>query len=143
MALIYLLDTNVVSELIKPLPNPAVVLTLREHEAACAISATTFEELTFGCARMRVGPQQDLIRRWLQGLVGRLPVLPFDAAAAQWLGQQRARLVAVGRPPSRTEGEIAAVAVTQGLSLVTRNVRDFAGFEGLRLENWYAAAPRS
>jgi tRNA(fMet)-specific endonuclease VapC len=138
MALIYLLDTNVVSELTKPLPNPAVVLRLREQEAVCAICATTVEELMFGCARMRGGAQQDLIRRWLDGLLARLPVLPFDAAAAQWLGQQRARLVALGRPPSRTDGEIAAVAVTKGLLLVTRNVRDFAAFEGLRLEDWHS-----
>jgi predicted nucleic acid-binding protein len=74
MALTYLLDTNVVSELTKPLPNQAVVLTLRQHEAACAISAITVEELLFGCVRMRPGPQQDLIRRWLEGLVARLPV---------------------------------------------------------------------
>jgi tRNA(fMet)-specific endonuclease VapC len=138
MTLNYLLDTNVVSELTKPLPNPAVVLRLREQEALCAICATTVEELMFGCARMRGGAQQELIRRWLEGLVARLPVLPFDATAALWLGLHRARLVTLGRPPSRTDGEIAAVAVTRGLALVTHNVRDFAAFEGLRIEDWHS-----
>jgi tRNA(fMet)-specific endonuclease VapC len=137
--LTYLLDTNVVSELTKPLPNQAVVLTLRQHEAACAISAITVEELMFGCARMRPGPQQDLIRRWLEGLVARLPVLPFNLAAALWLGQERARLAAAGKPASHTDGEIAAVAVSQGLTLVTRNVRDFAGFNGLQMVDWFVA----
>jgi tRNA(fMet)-specific endonuclease VapC len=129
----YLLDTHVVSELTKPLPNRAVVLALREHEATCAICAITVEELTFGCARMQSAPQRALIQRWLDGLVARLPVLPFDTAAALWLGQERARLASLGRSASRTDGRIAAVAVTHGLSLVTMNGRDFAGFEGLRM----------
>jgi tRNA(fMet)-specific endonuclease VapC len=143
VALTYLLDTNVVSELTKLMPNQAVVLALRRHELACAITATTVEELAFGCARMQSAPQQALIQRWLEGLVARLPVLQLDVAAALWLGQERARLVSLGRTASRTDGEIAAVSVTQGLCLVTRNVRDFAGFEGLRVENWFEAPPRS
>jgi tRNA(fMet)-specific endonuclease VapC len=141
VALTYLLDTNVVSELTKPLPNQAVVLALREHEAACAISAITVEELTIGCARMQSAPQRALMQRWLDGLVARLPVLPFDTAAALWLGRERARLASVGRTASRTDGEIAAVAMTQGLNLVTRNERDFSGFEGLRVVDWFVPQP--
>jgi tRNA(fMet)-specific endonuclease VapC len=137
VALTYLLDTNVVSELIKPWPNQAVVLALREHEATCAISAITVEELTFGCARMQSVPQRALIQRWLDGLVARLPVLPFDTAAALWLGQERARLASLGRTASRTDGQIAAVAMTHGLNLVTRNGRDFAGFDGLQVVDWF------
>jgi tRNA(fMet)-specific endonuclease VapC len=137
VALTYLLDTNVVSELIKPWPNQAVVLALREHEATCAISAITVEELTFGCARLQSAPQRVLMQRWLDGLVARLPVLPFDAAAGLWLGRERARLASLGRTASRTDGQIAAVAVIHGLSVVTRNGRDFAGFDGLQVVDWF------
>jgi tRNA(fMet)-specific endonuclease VapC len=141
MPLLYLLDTNVVSELTKPQPQRDVVLALRAHESSSAVSAATVEELAFGCARMAPSAQQVLVSRWLQGLVARLPVLPYDAAAALWLGQERARLAGLGRPAPRTDGEIAAVAVTQGLTLVTRNLRDFTGFKGLRVEDWFVAPP--
>ena len=139
MALKYLLDTNVVSEMTRPLPNEATVLAIRQHEAWCAICASTLEELTFGCANMRSAPRKALVQRWLAGLIETMPVLPFDQQAAVWLGRERARLQTIGRPAPRADGEIAAVAVTQGLTLVTRNRRDFEGFVGLRVEDWYAA----
>ena len=139
MALRFLLDTNVVSELTKPQPHPDVLQALAQHEAACAISAPTLEELVFGCQRLPAGARRDWLRRWVQGLPARLPVLPFDEAAATWLGAERARLAALGRPAPRTDGEIAAVAVSRGLTLVTRNQRDFAVFDGLVLEDWHVA----
>ena len=139
MALRFLLDTNVVSELTKPQPNLDVLQALAQHEADCAISAPTLEELGFGCHRLPAGARRDWLRRWVQGLPARLPVLPFDEAAAIWLGAERARLAALGRPAPRTDGEIAAVAVSRGLTLVTRNQRDFAVFDGLVLEDWHVA----
>ena len=137
MALRFLLDTNVVSELTKPQPNPDVLQALAQHEAACAISAPTLEELVFGCHRLPAGARRDWLRRWVQGLPARLPVLPFDEAAALWLGAERARLAALGRPAPRTDGEIAAVAVSRGLTLVTRNVRDFDAFAELMFADWH------
>ena len=139
MALLYLLDTNVVSELTKPQPNAAVVFALRLREAECAISTITLEELAFGGARLQAPQRRAWFAEWLAGLSTRLPVLSFDAAAALWLGQEKARLQARGRPAPRTDGEIAAVAVTQGLTLVTRNTKDFAAFEGLQLADWHGA----
>ena len=137
MALRFLLDTNVVSELTKPQPNPDVLQALAQHEADCAISAPTLEELVFGCHRLPAGARRDWLRRWVQGLPARLPVLPFDERAVLWLAAERARLAALGRPAPRTDGEIAAVAVSRGLTLVTRNQRDFAVFDGLVLEDWH------
>ena len=137
MALRFLLDTNVVSELTQPQPNPGVLQALAQHEADCAISAASLEELVFGCHRLPAGARRDWLLRWVQGLPARLPVLPFDEAAAIWLGAERARLAALGQPAPRSDGEIAAVAVNRGLILVTRNQRDFALFEGLATEDWH------
>lgn len=137
MAMHFLLDTNVVSELTKPAPNTALMSTLQQYESACAISAPTLEELAFGCARLSPGVRQAWFRRWIDGLIIRIAVLPYDMKAAIWLGEERARLANIGRPAPRTEGEIAAVAVTNGLTLVTRNTKDFEGFDGLVLEDWH------
>ncbi|KNZ33190.1 MAG: hypothetical protein AD742_08090 [Methylibium sp. NZG] len=137
MALRFLLDTNVVSELTKAVPNPALASALQMHEAACAIGAPTLEELFFGCARLPSGTRRVWFRTWIEGLVARTSVLPYDSKAAAWLGEERARLAGISRPAPRTDGEIAAIAVTSGLTLVTRNTRDFAGFAGLALQDWY------
>lgn len=139
MALRFLLDTNVVSELTKPAPNASVLHKLARFEADCAISAPTLEELHFGCARLPPGARQDWLHRWIAGLATRIEVLPYDQTAAAWLGPERARLAALGRPVSRADGEIAAVAVTRGLVLVTRNRKDFTAFATLVLQDWHGA----
>lgn len=147
MALRFLLDTNVVSELTKPAPNASVTHNLARYEADCAIGAPTLEELHFGCARLPPGARQDWLHRWITGLATRIEVLPYDQTAAAWLGPERARLAALGRPASRADGEIAAMAVTRGLLLVTRNVKDFDAFATLVVQDWHAAgglpAPQS
>lgn len=138
MALRFLLDTNVVSELTKLAPNQAVVLALARHEAECAISAPSLEELAFGCARVASPQRRAWFSQWLDGLVARMAVLPFDAQAALWLGAERARLAQLGRAAPRTDGEIAAVAVVRGLTLVTHNGHDFKHFKALSLTDWHA-----
>ncbi len=137
MTLLYLLDTNVVSELTKPAPHGDVLRRFSEHEAQCALSAPTLDELVFGVERLTEGSRRLMLRRWLIGLLDHVEVLPFDALAAQWLGRERARLAARGTPAPRTDGEIAAMAATRQLTLVTRNTADFEVFDGLMLENWH------
>ena len=137
MALTFLLDTNVVSELTRPLPNAGVLQALARHESACAISAPSLEELVFGCRRLPAGARQDWLLRWVEGLPEQLPVLPFDRAGAFWLGAERARLARSGRPVPRTDGEIAAVAFSHRLTLVTHNTRDFTMFDGLAVIDWH------
>lgn len=137
MAPRFLLDTNVVSELTQPQPNPGVLQALAQHEADCAICAPTLEELVFGCHRLPAGARRDWLLRWVRGLPARLPVMSFDQQAAAWLGAERARLAGLGRPAPRTDGEIAAVAVCQGLTLVTRNIREFDAFSDLATADWH------
>lgn len=140
MALRYLLDTNVVSEWVKPVPDEAVVRRLTRHQGACAIAATTLHELTFGFARLPPGRRRDQLEGWLTGLADRLPILPFDAQAAWWLGVERARLARSGIVLPLADGEIAAVAVQSSPTLVTRNVRDFEAVEELKVQNWHSLA---
>ncbi len=65
-------------------------------------------------------------------------MLPFDRAAAEWMGVERARLLKAGVAPAYRDAQIAAVAATRKLVVVTRNVADFRAFRGLRVQNWFA-----
>jgi tRNA(fMet)-specific endonuclease VapC len=61
--------------------------------------------------------------------------LPYDQRAASWHAEERARLAQIGRPPSFADGQIAAIAATNGLSLLTFNRDTYVAIQGLRLED--------
>lgn len=137
----FLLDTNILSELIKPRIDQEVEARFRRDGGACAISAVTWHEVVHGTrrtpSRNRGVALLNAYRTLLQG--ARIEVLPYDAQAAEWHGQERARLSGLGRPLPYPDSQIAAVAATRDLTLVTRNTRDFDCFQGLSLENWFDA----
>lgn len=133
----YLLDTNVVSEAARPLPQPGVLGALQQHAAVCAISAVSWHELLFGVARLADGARRRQLRAFVDEVAGLFPVLPYDAGPAAWHAAERARLAATGQSPAWADGQIAATAGHHQLILVTRNVRDFTPFTGLVIENWF------
>lgn len=132
-----LLDTNVVCEATRSRPDPRVMRRLAETEATSALAATTWHELRYGVERLPVGHRREALTAFLNTLVRRYPVLPYDTRAADWHGVQRARLESSGAGASAADGQIAATAVTNGLTLVTRNLSDFAGFTELRTSSWW------
>jgi tRNA(fMet)-specific endonuclease VapC len=138
MSTLFLLDTNVVSELAKIQPNSGVETQVLARQADCALAAPTVEELCFGVARLPKSARRDMLERWLEGVLQQFTLLPIDYRAALWLGRERARLAGEGLPAPRTDGEIAAVAVINGLTLITRNQKDFANFNDLQVDNWFA-----
>jgi predicted nucleic acid-binding protein len=69
-------------------------------------------------------------------VVSKMPVLPYDAPAAEWHACERDRLEAAGRTMPYAGGQIAAIAVVHRLTLVTANVRHFRQVEGLRVDDW-------
>jgi tRNA(fMet)-specific endonuclease VapC len=136
----YLLDTNVLSEPVRREPDAAVVNKLREHGGELATASVVWHELIFGVGLLRSSRKRTAIERYLTEVISAaLPILPYDATAAEWHGEQRARLLKVGRPPAFADGQIAAVAAIHDLILVTDNVRDFEHFDGLRVERWHRA----
>lgn len=132
----YVLDTNVLSELMRERPNPALEASLREKRKASAIPAPVIDELQFGVSRIVAGERQKMYQAWLETLMADFLIIPLDGLCAQWHGRERARLTAIGRPPSLFDGLIASIAVVNELVLVTRNTADFEGFSGIRLQNW-------
>jgi tRNA(fMet)-specific endonuclease VapC len=133
----YLLDANVLSELLKPQPNAGVVERLRLHGAAVATGAPVYHELLFGARRLPPGRRRVEIERYIEQVVhATIPILPYDAAAAAWHAAERARLASLGRTPPFVDGQIAAIARTNTLTLVTANGADFLPFADLHVEDW-------
>lgn len=136
----YLLDSNIVSEPARPSPDPQVQASYRAHAEEVCVSSVVWHELVYGVERLAPGRKRDFLTHYLIEVVRPvMRVLPFDAAAGEWLARERARLDAIGRPRPVMDGMVAAVAATRGLILVTRNTDDFADFEGLHVENWFEA----
>lgn len=135
--MLYLLDTNVVSEPLRPKPSEGVVRKLRIHGPESAIPAPVWHELRFGCARLPPSRRRDTLERYLEDVVlASFPVLDYDREAADWHARQRARLVAGGQTPPFVDGQIAAIAHVNDLIVVTSNDRDFEDFQGIRAERW-------
>jgi tRNA(fMet)-specific endonuclease VapC len=133
----YLLDTSVVSSPISKMPSPEIVKRLESHGHECAIAAPVWHELTYGCQRLPQGKRREALATYLQDVVRTsFPVLPYDESAATWHGHERARLDGLGKPAPHTDGQIAAIASVNDLILVTINVKDFARFKNLKVENW-------
>lgn len=135
----YLLDTNVLSEPLRPCPNEGVMRRLERYRDEVATSAVVWNELLYGCYRLPPSARRRKIERYMhQVLALSLPILPYDEQAAEWHAAERARLEQVGRILPFADGQIAAVAKVQGLIIVTRNVSDYADFQGLHMEDWFS-----
>jgi toxin FitB len=120
----YLLDTNVLSELPKPRPHAGVVAWV-ERLTSLSISAVSLEELTYGVERA-TGRRRERLRTWLDELLALdAVVVPVDSRVARVAGALRASRDAKGRPVAQADMLVAACALTTGLVLATRNVRDF------------------
>jgi toxin FitB len=133
----FLIDTNVISELSKPLPSPAVLHWFASTPAQqIYISSVTLCEIAFGLALMPAGKRRDALLSATQELVridfeGRCLNLEAHCAAAY--GPLAAKQQHNGRACSTEDAMIAAIALTHKFVLVTRNTKDFEGIAGLRV----------
>jgi tRNA(fMet)-specific endonuclease VapC len=133
----FLLDTTVISAPISKEPNRRVVKKLEQHSDQCAIGAPVWHELVYGVSRVPAGKKRMALEEYLHAVVQQsFPILPYDDTAAEWHAKQRARLEEAGRTPPFVDGQIAAIAYTQGLTLVTANLKDFQSFAGLETDDW-------
>lgn len=134
MTVRFLLDTNVISEPLKASPNRTLMRHLQRHQFELALPSIVWHELHVGCYRLPRSEKRRAIEKYLNEVL--LPILPYDAEAAKWHAAERARLVAIGKTPPFVDGQIASIASTKGLVLVTSNVRDFSLFKDLTLADW-------
>lgn len=128
----YLLDTNVVMHVIKRRPAE-VLATFNAHAAHMAISVITLAELLHGVEKSSQ-PAANL--SVVEDFTSRLEVLPYTPKAAQHYGQIRAALERAGQPIGVNDLHIAAHARSEGLILVTNNLKEFARVPALQMEDW-------
>lgn len=138
MAIRFLLDTNILSEATKLRPNAQVIGRLAENSGQFAISAVTYHELMVGYLRLPASRKRQELEGYMrQSVAGVLTILPYDDKTARWHALERSRLMQSGKMPAYADGQIASIAAVNGLTLVTRNVKDFQHFQALTIENWF------
>lgn len=132
------LDTNIVSELCREIPDSEVLRWYsRQPEASLFITSVTRGELAYGVLIMSPGRRRDLVQCQIDGLLQvsfERRQLSFDESAADEYAALKARVKRIGRPSSEPDIMIAAIAKARGFVVATRNVKDFAAF-GLPLVN--------
>ena len=133
----FLLDTNTLSEPMKPKPNPGVLRRLEELGEVSCMAAPVWHELVYGARLLPPSKKRQAIEQYLIEVVQTsFPILPYDEEAAEWHARERARLSKLGAKPPIIDGQIAAIAKRNGLILVTANRKDFERFEQLEIEDW-------
>jgi len=134
---LYLLDSNVFSEALRPEPRQRVLQKITRFEDAIAIASVVLHELRYGVERLPPSRRRESAEKYLHEIASTMPILDYNRAAAEWHARERARLVARGQTPPILDGQIAAIAAVNDMIVVTFNLVDFNRFEGLRgVESW-------
>lgn len=129
----YLLDTDTLIYTFKRAGNCLARLS-QQPDANLAVSCINLFELEFGMVKSN---NRTLMERYLREICSRYTVLDFDHAAARQAGLVRAHLQSLGTPIGPYDVQVAGVALSRQLTLVTRNTREFDRVPELRVENWY------
>ena len=139
----FLLDSNVVSELLRPSPEPVVEDWVGDRRATdLYFSAISEAELRYGVAILPAGRRQTALASAIEAIlredfVDR--ILPFDSDAAREYADIAAARRAAGRHFAPADCQIAAIARSRGMAVATRNVRDFEDIEVEVVDPWTAA----
>ena len=119
--MLFLLDTNIISEPLRSRPNRSPGVEWQNFAYRLPIESN----------------KRQIIEVYLQREIKqKIPIIPYDIAAAEWFAREQARLTAIGKTPAYADGQIAAIAQVNNLTLVTNNVADYSNFQNLKIENW-------
>lgn len=132
-----LLDTNVISEVMKPRPDPRVKRFLRDASDPW-LCTLTLHELVFGAERSPDPVRRAKLLEWIARMTGEFAVrtIVVDNEVAERSGRLRALAAAQGRTTSVVDAVIAAAGQIRGLTIATRNIRDFQAFGVALLDPW-------
>ena len=121
----YLVDANVLSEPTRPSPEPRVVAWLRRHERELAVDPIILGEIRFGILLLPKGARRARLEGWFDAGVQRLHCVSWEVETGLVWAQLLATLRKVGRAMPVKDSLIAATALRHGMTVVTRNRRDF------------------
>ncbi len=132
----YLMDTNVLSELIKKRPNP-IFLTNLGNTPADALFSTSIciMELRYGA--LKRGNPQALWAKIEQHILSKIRILPFSYKEAIKAGELLYHLYSIGQTIGIEDIMIASIAICNGLTVVTANTKHFSRVPDLKIENWF------
>lgn len=137
----YLLDSNIISEIIKPEPDFNVISKIAEHNSDCAICAPVWQELLYGLYRMPEGINKKFLDKFInEDVHDNFNIKNFTEKAALIQAELRAKLEKKGLPTQKEDSMIAAIALANHMVLVTRNTRHFTPIQqvsNLQIENWF------
>ncbi len=142
MSLTYLVDTNTVSKLSRVRPPLGLERRFDELEGSIALSVVSAEELLFGVATSPPA-RRPYLADFVDDILRRFAILPYNEPAALWVAQARASLKARNRTVEHPDLCFAGIAATSGLIVVTENLKIFTIHRGLRVENWLAVGGSS
>ena len=132
----YLIDTNVLSEIIKRNPNPKFMARLRSTPADTLFSASIcIMELRYGV--LKRGFSQDLWTRIERQILPRIGILPFAYKEAMKAGELIHHLHSLGQPIGIEDIMIASIALCNALTVVSANIKHFSRVPDLKIENWF------
>jgi predicted nucleic acid-binding protein len=135
-----LLDTNVISEMMRERPEPAVSAWLnKQPEEEIWTASVVLAEVLSGIEMMAAGRKQKALREAVDGMIAedfRGRVLDFDLSAARQYGQILSTRRRIGRPIREFDAQIAAIAKVHGATLATRDINDFAGCRLAVIDPW-------
>lgn len=135
----YLLDTCVLSELVKPAPEPKVVAWVNaQAEDSLFASAITLAELLKGIAKLQDSQRKTALTEWVNKIQEEMAdrILPFERTTADYWANICAKAEKSGKPLSAFDSLIAATAMEHGLVIVTRNVRDYESAPVMLINPW-------
>jgi len=139
---IYLLDTNIYSELAKPKPNEDVVQKVIQNQKISAIPVVAWSESLYGVKRLPNGSRKERLEDFLLNRIQSFfDILPFDSNCAWIYTDLKVRLEQNGTPMPDSDLKIASTAIANGMILVTRNTKDFLALKNcstLALLDWFS-----
>jgi predicted nucleic acid-binding protein len=136
----FLLDTCLISELVRPAPDPGVLNWIaQQDESSLFLAAVSLGELKRGIEKLAAGKRKTFLHQWLtENVIQRFGdrILPLGADVCLRWGETQAQLEKLGQPMPAIDGLIAAIALQHQLTVVTRNTRDMQASGAALINPW-------
>ncbi len=130
-------DNNIFSEVVKTVPNSKLLGKYYQNLHNIGVTITVWHELLYGIHNMPMGKRREMIENHIRNDVAMLPKYFYTEECAEIHAQIRANCRKKGKTLAFADSQIASIAMANNAVLVTRNVSDFEGVDGLKIENWF------